>query len=350
MEFYINGRLVDRDDFSGSLSEGAGGTNFIGKSNWPKDKMFEGYISELRIWSKKRSQAEIRYAMETALTGTEDGLFAYYRFTEATDNLIPNVVDPDSPARMIGSAKLEKVPAIAPRLVPGEIEKTALASYVKAKAALEAKQFAIAIDEFEQLNSTYPKYKDSEGLLAQARQLEANRQAEDFYQEGMQYVQQSKFRQAYSKFKSALTQVPGFKDAHMQMQNVLEKAKYRVAVYPLKTSVLGANITLLQQALATELVEGRPAFVEYVNQQMLNRLFSQRINFSAVDLNQTLMMAQEADIRVVVFGDLLTATATKSRPHREGKTAYTCLVDGRGKVYRQGTSADLLYCVSECTG
>ena len=336
MEFYINGRLVDRDDFSGSLSEGAGGTNFIGKSNWPKDKMFEGYISELRIWSKKRSQAEIRYAMETALTGTEDGLFAYYRFTEATDNLIPNVVDPDSPARMIGSAKLEKVPAIAPLLVPGEIEKTALASYVKAKAALEAKQFAIAIDEFEQLNSTYPKYKDSEGLLVQARQLEANRQAEDYYQEGMQYVQQSKFRQAYSKFKSALTQVPGFKDAHMQMQNVLEKAKYRVAVYPLKTSVLGANITLLQQALATELVEGRPAFVEYVNQQMLNRLFSQRINFSAVDLNQTLMMAQEADIRVVVFGDLLTATATKSRPHREGKTAYTCLVDGRGRVIGRG--------------
>ena len=48
MEFYINGQLVDRDDYSGSLSEAAGGANFIGKSNWPKDKMFEGYISELR--------------------------------------------------------------------------------------------------------------------------------------------------------------------------------------------------------------------------------------------------------------------------------------------------------------
>ena len=47
-------------------------------------------------------------------------------------------------------------------------------------------------------------------------------------------------------------------------------------------------------------------------------------------------MAQEADIRVVVFGDLLTATATKSRPHREGKTAYTCLVDGRGRVIGRG--------------
>lgn len=337
MKFYINGQLVDQNDFSGSLSEAAGGNNFIGKSNWPKDKMFEGYISELRIWSKMRSQSEIRSAMETTLAGTEDGLLAYYRFTEATDNLIPNVVDPDYPARMIGSARLEKAPAIAPLLVPGKLENTALASYKKAKAALEAKQFAMAIDEFERLNSTYPKYKDSEDLLVQARQLEANRQAEDFYQEGMQYVQQGKFQQAYSKFKSALTQVPGFKDAHMQMQNVLEKAKYRVAVYPLKTSVSGANITLLQQALATELVEGRPAFVEYVNQQTLNRLFmSQMSNFSAIDLSQTLSAAKEADIRVVVFGDLLTATATRSRPHQEGKTAYTCLVDGNGRVVGRG--------------
>lgn len=337
MEFYINGQLADQDDFSGSLSEAAGGNNFIGKSNWPKDEMFEGYISELRIWSKKRSQLEIRFAMETALAGTEDGLLAYYRFTEATNDLIPNVVDPDSPARMIGSAKLEKVPAIASLLVPGELEKTALASYEKAIAALDAKQFAKAVGEFERLTALYPKYKDSEGLLSRARRLEAERQAENFYQTGMRYVQQGNFRQAYSRFKSALTQVPGFKDAYMQMQNALKKAKYRVAVYPLKTSVLGANITLLQQALATELFKGRSIFVEYVNQQTLNRLFiSQRINFSAIDLTQTLMAAKEAAIRVVVFGDLLTATATRSSPHQEGKTAYTALVYDNGEIAGRG--------------
>ena len=337
MEFYINGQLVDQDDFSGSLSEAAGGTNFIGKSNWPKDKMFEGYISELRIWSKMRSQSEIRFAMKTALAGTEDDLLAYYRFTEATDDLIPNVVDPDSPARMIGSAKLEIVPAIAPLLVPGELEKRALAIYKKAKAVLDAKQFATAIYEFERLSAIYPKYKDSEGLLSRARRLEANRQAENFYQTGMQYVQQGNFRQAYSRFKSALAQVPGFKDARMQMQNALEKARYRVAVYPLKTSVFGTNLTLLQQVLTTELLEGSSIFVEYVNQQTLNRLFiSQRINFSAIDPNQTLATAKEADIRVVVFGDLLTATATRSRPHQEGKTAYTCLVDGNGEIIGRG--------------
>ncbi len=335
MKFYINGQLADQNDFSGSLSEAAGGNNLIGKSNWPKDKLFEGYISELRIWSKMRSQSEIRFGMKIALAGTEDDLLAYYRFTEATDGLIPNVVDPDSPARMIGSAKLKKVPAIAPLLVPGELEKTALAIYEKAKAALDAKQFDIAVEKFEGLSAIYPKYKNSEGLLVQARQLEANRQAENFYHKGVQYVQQGKFRQAYFRFKSALTQVPGFKDARSQMQNALKKAKYRVAVYPLKTSVFGANLTLLQQALATELFVGRSIFVEYVNQQTLNRLFvsvSQR--FSA--LNRTLTAAKEADIRVVVFGDLLTATTDRSSPHQEGKTAYTCLVNGNEQIVGRG--------------
>ncbi len=337
MKFYINGQLVDQDGFSGSLSEAAGGNNFIGKSNWPKDKMFEGYISELRIWSKKRSQSEIRFAMEKALAGTEEGLLAYYRFTEATNGLIPNVVDPDSPARMIGSAKLEKVPAIASLLVPGELKKRALASYEKAKAALDAKQFATAIEEFERLNGIYPKYKDSARLLVQARKLEAERQAENFYQTGMRYIQRGNSRLAYSKFKSALAQVPGFKDAYTQMQNALKKAKYRVAVYPFKTSVFGANITLLQQALATELFKERSIFVEYVNQQTLNRLFlSERINLSLIDPNQTLSAAKEADIRVVVFGDLLTATATRSSPHQEGKTAYTALVYDNGEIAGRG--------------
>ena len=335
MKFYINGQLVDQDGFGGSLSEAAGGNNFIGKSNWPKDKMFEGYISELRIWSKMRSQLEIRFSMETALAGTEDGLLAYYRFTEATNDLIPNVVDPDSPARMIGSAKLEKVPAIAPLLVPGELEKTALASYEKAKAALDAKQFAKAVGEFERVTALYPKYKDSKDLLSRARRLEAERQAENFYQTGMRYVQRGNFRQAYFKFKSASAQIPRFKDAQMQMQNALEKAKYRVAVYPLKTSVFGANITLLQQALETELFNGRSIFVEYLNQATLNRLFvSQR--FSAIDINRTLTAAEEADIRVVVFGDLLTATSDRSRPHEEGEMAYTALVYDNGEIAGRG--------------
>ena len=336
MKFYINGRLVDRDNFSGSLSEAAGGNNFIGKSNWPKDKMFEGYISELRIWSKMRSQSEIRFAMEKALAGTEDGLLAYYRFTEAADGLIPNVVDPDLPARMVGTARLENVRAIAPLLVPGALEKAALTNYEKAKAAFDAKQFATAIDEFKRLKGIYPQYKDSDDLFAQARQLEAERQAENFYQTGMQHVQQGKFRQAYFDFESALSQVPAFKDAQMHMKNALEKATYRVAIYPFKTAAIGGNITLFQQALTTNLIQDKSVFVEYVDQQVLNRLStSQGTHFGAIDPMQTLSAAKNENIRVVVFGDLLTAAAIPSNPHMQHKTAYTALTVG-GKVVGRG--------------
>ncbi len=336
MKFYINGQLVDRDDFRGSLSEAAGGTNFIGKSNWPKDKLFEGYISELRIWSKVRSQSEIRSAMETALAGTEDGLLAYYRFTEAADGLIPNVVDPGFPARMVGTARLENVRAIAPLLVPDALEKAAVASYEKAKAALDAKQFATAIDEFERLNGLYPQYMDSDNLLAQARQLEAERQAENFYQTGMQHIQQGKFREAYFEFESALSQVPAFKDAQMHMKNALEKATYRVAIYPFKTATMSANIMLLQQALTTNLMQDKSVFVEYVDQQVLNQLSTrQGTHFGVIDPMQTLSAAKNENIRVVVFGDLLAATAIPSNPYMRPETAYTALTVGR-KVVGKG--------------
>ena len=331
MEFYINGRLVDEDKYNGSLSEAAGGMNYIGKSNWPDDKLFEGYISDLRIWSKRRSQEDIRFSMDQALSGKEDGLLAYYRFTEADGDQVPNVVDPNKPARMVGTAKLENVPAIAPLLVPGEIDKLAETHYEKAKTALDAQEFNVAIKAFEALTAIYPGYKNANSLYAQARGLEARRKAENLYRAGTRSVQRGDYRQAYSNFKAALGQVTGFKDAQRQMQTALEKAKYRVAIYPFKSSILGANITLLQQILMTNLIEGRSIFVEYVDQQVLNRLFiSQGINFSLIDPIQTLANAKKADIPVVVFGDLLTATATRSGPHREGKTAYTAWVsDGR---------------------
>ena len=335
MKFYINGRLMDRDGYSGSLGEAAGGNNFVGKSNWPKDELFEGYISELRIWSKRRSQSEIRFAMEKALAGTEDGLLAYYRFTDATDRLIPNVVDPDLPARMVGSARLEDVRAIAPLLVPGALEEAALASYQEAKAALDAEQFATAIDQFKRLEGIYPRYKDSDVLFAQARRLEAERQAGDFYQTGMQHVQQGRFRQAYLEFESALNQVPGFKDAQTRMQDALEKATYRVAVYPFKTASMGLNMTLFQQELTTSLMQDKSVFVEYADQYVINRLFtSQGSSFGVIDPTQTLSAAKNEDIRVVVYGNL-TSTANQSNPHVQSRTAYTALKSG-GKIVGRG--------------
>jgi len=59
MSLYIDGRLVGTDGFTGGLSEVGGGQNYIGKSNWPDDKLFQGHLAEFRVWNRPRSPQEI---------------------------------------------------------------------------------------------------------------------------------------------------------------------------------------------------------------------------------------------------------------------------------------------------
>ena len=108
--------------------------------------------------------------MDKALAKTENGLLAYYRFTEAADGLIPNAVDPNSPSTDGGGLRDSKMFRALPLCsCLANLKKAALAPVMKKhKPALDAKQFVTAIDEFEWLIRAYPKYKDSYGLLAQA--------------------------------------------------------------------------------------------------------------------------------------------------------------------------------------
>ena len=145
-------------------------------------------------------------------------------------------------------------------------------------------------------------------------------------------------RRRFFEFESALDKVAlALRMLRRRCKARFEKAKYRVAIYPFKTAVRGANITLLQQELTTNLIHDKSIFVEYVDQPALNRLAGQKTDFST---------AKDAKIRVVVFGDLLTATATISRPHREGKTAYT-VRKRDDEVIGRRIKADVLYRIAK---
>ncbi len=50
MAFYVDGEVVGSDPYEGGPSAAAGGHNYVGKSNWPKDKLFKGQMAELRVW------------------------------------------------------------------------------------------------------------------------------------------------------------------------------------------------------------------------------------------------------------------------------------------------------------
>ncbi len=60
--------------------------NYLGKSNWSIDPLFNGKMDEVRIWKRCLSQSEIQATLHHRLVGDEPGLWAYYRFDEGFGN------------------------------------------------------------------------------------------------------------------------------------------------------------------------------------------------------------------------------------------------------------------------
>lgn len=98
---------------------------FIGKSNWYWDAMFKGRMAEVRLWNRARSNDEIAALRSVRLTGSERGLFGYYRLDEAQGSLIADRSSRGetvtgygdlgwgSPALPLGSAAVAVVPTQA---------------------------------------------------------------------------------------------------------------------------------------------------------------------------------------------------------------------------------------------
>jgi hypothetical protein len=64
--------------------------SYIARSNWVDDEYFSGKIDEVRIWDDVRTETEIRENMCQELSGTENGLVAYYKFNEASGTTADN--------------------------------------------------------------------------------------------------------------------------------------------------------------------------------------------------------------------------------------------------------------------
>lgn len=89
---YVNGELADAYERSGPL-ERFEHPLFIGNSQMlgmPGDQrtVFRGYIDEVRIWWKPKTQKQIKETMNRNLTGREHGLLAYFPFNEGKGQVI----------------------------------------------------------------------------------------------------------------------------------------------------------------------------------------------------------------------------------------------------------------------
>jgi len=126
MQLYVNGELVGSNPYILPFNAISGGTNYLGKSNWPEDAPFHGYISDLRVWSDARSQAEIQQTMFTQLKGDEAKLEGYWRFEEGKGTESPDLTATNHTAKLVQGASVMNAPgppiskvSLEPEVPPG---------------------------------------------------------------------------------------------------------------------------------------------------------------------------------------------------------------------------------------
>lgn len=88
VEIYINGVLQGTEDAIGELTSGTGVVMNIGDNpTWP-GRFWNGKLDEIRIWNTARTETQIQEFMSVELSGSEEGLVAYYPMNEGTGNAI----------------------------------------------------------------------------------------------------------------------------------------------------------------------------------------------------------------------------------------------------------------------
>lgn len=92
VRFYQNGVLQESQDKTGDLNWQFAPIDFrIGAYHDDnEDYYFDGQIDEVRVWSVARSEEELRTAMCTKLSGSENGLVGYWHFDEGAGNTAKN--------------------------------------------------------------------------------------------------------------------------------------------------------------------------------------------------------------------------------------------------------------------
>lgn len=85
-KFYLNGKLLEKSTGGTGGSINFGTTNFyVGESY--QARHFNGYVSEMRVWSVIRSQSQLQES-QYQVDSQAEGLEAYWRFNEGTGNQV----------------------------------------------------------------------------------------------------------------------------------------------------------------------------------------------------------------------------------------------------------------------
>jgi hypothetical protein len=87
MRVFVDGVQAGQLNFAGSIITNNNNLTIGGQAGY-SSSLFGGALDETRIWNRALSQCEIAQHMNCELTGTEEGLAAYYKYNQGLSNLI----------------------------------------------------------------------------------------------------------------------------------------------------------------------------------------------------------------------------------------------------------------------
>jgi hypothetical protein len=84
VRLYLNGMLVATNEFTSSLSSLGTENYFLGRENYRTNRTpaLNGQLDEVRVWSVRRTEEEIRTNLFRRLTGREPGLAGLWNFDD----------------------------------------------------------------------------------------------------------------------------------------------------------------------------------------------------------------------------------------------------------------------------
>lgn len=101
---YLNGQIVDEQEFNVPISVGGDGAYMSLGNNFPGgNEYFGGLIDEVRVWDIARSPAELIKTMYRPLIGTDPGLMAYYDLNEGEGLVLHDRSGNDRDAELVAT-------------------------------------------------------------------------------------------------------------------------------------------------------------------------------------------------------------------------------------------------------
>ncbi|HCV24327.1 MAG TPA: hypothetical protein DGN59_12790 [Candidatus Latescibacteria bacterium] len=166
MRVVLDGKKRDDDGYRGGLEQLPMDSGYyVGRNPAGSGATFRGTVADLRIWNRRLKPAEIVANKDRLFLRDDPALVAYWQLNTIAAGMTASSKGGDA---TVAGAQLASVPAISRFLVPGELEKEADSFYAEANERMEQGAFIEAYRGFDSALELVPNFRDSEQLLADA--------------------------------------------------------------------------------------------------------------------------------------------------------------------------------------